>query len=259
LAEKESGMSIIYKICPASLWHEAERAGVFRGSEADLHDGFIHFSTADQVVETAAKHFAGEGDLLLISIESGQLGRALKWEISRGGVLFPHLYGALPLSAVTKIMPLPLGDDGRWLRYHPLFREFLQTRLREEHPEEIRPMLERMVKTYEQAGEWEKAYYTCKQLHAPEALANVIEHAGTAMLQSALITLEGWVNALPPSIVINSQISRPIKSVGQWRKFKLLDSGADFYHGLFSQLVYRDVPRSWSWRLSRLGSGAQPI
>ena len=97
---------------------------------------------------------------------------------------------------------LPLGDDGRWLRYHPLFREFLQSRLREEYPNEIRLMLERMVKNYEQAGEWEKAYYTCKQLNAPEALADVVEHAGTAMLQSALVTLEGWVNALPPSIVI---------------------------------------------------------
>jgi two-component SAPR family response regulator/Flp pilus assembly protein TadD len=97
---------------------------------------------------------------------------------------------------------LPLGEDGRWLRYHPLFREFLQTRLKEEHPNDIRPMLERMVKTYEQAGEWEKAYYICKQLHNPEALADVIEHSGTAMLQSALVTLEGWVNALPPSIVV---------------------------------------------------------
>lgn len=97
---------------------------------------------------------------------------------------------------------LPLGDDGRWLRYHPLFREFLQSRLKEEHPNEIRLMLERMVNNYEQAGEWEKAYYTCKQLNDPEALADVVEHAGTAMLQSALVTLEGWVNALPPSIVV---------------------------------------------------------
>jgi len=97
---------------------------------------------------------------------------------------------------------LPLGDDGRWLRYHPLFREFLQLRLKEEHPNEIRPMLERMVKSYEQAGEWEQAYYTCKQLNDPEALADVVEHAGTAMLQSALVTLEGWINSLPPSMVL---------------------------------------------------------
>ena len=96
---------------------------------------------------------------------------------------------------------LPLGEDGRWLRYHPLFREFLQTRLREEHPQEIVPMLERMVKIYEQAGEWEKAYFTCKQLNDAEVLADVVEHAGTSMLQTALVTLEGWINSLPPAMV----------------------------------------------------------
>jgi ATP/maltotriose-dependent transcriptional regulator MalT/DNA-binding SARP family transcriptional activator len=96
---------------------------------------------------------------------------------------------------------LPLGDDGRWLRYHPLFREFLQTRFREERPNEIQPILERMVTAYEKAGEWEKAYFTCKQLNEPEALAGVIERSGTAMLQMALVTLEGWINALPPAMV----------------------------------------------------------
>jgi LuxR family transcriptional regulator, maltose regulon positive regulatory protein len=96
---------------------------------------------------------------------------------------------------------LPLGEDGRWLRYHPLFREFLQTRLKEECPHEVKPMLERMVTAYEKAGEWEKAYFTCKQLNDPEMLARVIERAGTPMLQSALVTLEGWINSLPPGIV----------------------------------------------------------
>ncbi len=95
---------------------------------------------------------------------------------------------------------LPLGDDGRWLRYHPLFREFLQTRLREERPQEVQPILERMVLAYEKAGEWEKAYFTCKQLNDPEALAGVIERSGTAMLQTALVTLEGWINSLPPAM-----------------------------------------------------------
>ena len=94
---------------------------------------------------------------------------------------------------------LPLGDDGRWLRYHPLFREFLQARLREERPNEIQPILERMVFAYEKAGEWEKAYFTCKQLNDPEVLAVVIERSGTAMLQTALVTLEGWINSLPPA------------------------------------------------------------
>ncbi|MBN2118497.1 MAG: tetratricopeptide repeat protein [Anaerolineales bacterium] len=96
---------------------------------------------------------------------------------------------------------LPLGEDGRWLRYHPLFREFLQTRLKEERPREVQPILERMVTAYEKAGEWEKAYFTCKQLNDPEALAGVIERSGTAMLQTALVTLEGWINCLPPAYV----------------------------------------------------------
>jgi LuxR family maltose regulon positive regulatory protein len=96
---------------------------------------------------------------------------------------------------------LPLGEDGRWLRYHPLFREFLQSRLKRELPHEIEPMLERMVKAYETAGEWEKAYFTCKQLNNFDALADVIERAGTPMLQSALITLEGWINSLPPVVI----------------------------------------------------------
>jgi ATP/maltotriose-dependent transcriptional regulator MalT len=78
---------------------------------------------------------------------------------------------------------LPLDEDGRWLRYHPLFREFLQSRLRRERPQEIEPILERMVKAYELAGEWEKAYFARKQLNNLEALADVIERAGTPMLQ----------------------------------------------------------------------------
>ncbi|HET9912444.1 MAG TPA: tetratricopeptide repeat protein [Anaerolineales bacterium] len=96
---------------------------------------------------------------------------------------------------------LPLGDDGRWLRYHHLFREFLQTRLKEERPQEVNPILKRMVTAYERAGEWEKAYFTCKQLNDSEALAGVIERSGTAMLQNALVTLEGWINCLPPAYI----------------------------------------------------------
>jgi len=96
---------------------------------------------------------------------------------------------------------LPVDTDGRWLRYHPLFREFLQTRLGEERPQEIRPILERMVVTYEDSGEWEKAYFTCKQLNDSNALAGVVERAGSPMLQTALVTLEGWINSLPPAMV----------------------------------------------------------
>ena len=93
---------------------------------------------------------------------------------------------------------LPLGEDGRWLRYHPLFREFLQARLKEERPHEVQPILERMVTAYEKMGEWEKAYFTCRQLNDIEALAGVVERSGTSMLQTALVTLEGWINSLPP-------------------------------------------------------------
>ena len=106
-------MTTIYKICPVRLWRAAERAGVFRGSEVDRRDGFIHFSNAAQVVETAEKHFAGQSGLLLLRIDSAKLGDRLKWEPSRGGALFPHLYGDLDLTAVMLVEPLPLGPDGR--------------------------------------------------------------------------------------------------------------------------------------------------
>ncbi len=106
-------MPLVYKICPAALWREAERQGVFRGSVDDRRDGFIHFSTAGQVAGTAARHFAGEHDLLLVSVDADRLGDALKWEPSRGGALFPHLYGDLDPGAVVDVVPLPLGPDGR--------------------------------------------------------------------------------------------------------------------------------------------------
>jgi len=106
-------MILIYKICSEALWQEARNAGVFAGAPVDEHDGFIHFSTAAQVAETAAKHFAGADDLVLLTIDADRLGAALKWEPSRGGALFPHLYGALPLDAVLWAAPLPLGPDGR--------------------------------------------------------------------------------------------------------------------------------------------------
>ena len=106
-------MALIYKICSEALWQEARQAGVFAGAPVDVQDGFIHFSTAAQVAETAAKHFVGAGDLVLLTIDADSLGSALKWEPSRGGALFPHLYGALPLDAVLWAAPLPLGPDGR--------------------------------------------------------------------------------------------------------------------------------------------------
>ena len=106
-------MRIIYKICSASLWQQAEKAGFFTGAPIDIQDGYLHFSTAEQVRETAARHFSGQGDLLLIAIDADLLGEALRYEPSRGGDLFPHLYGHLPLSAVLWVKPLPLGQDGQ--------------------------------------------------------------------------------------------------------------------------------------------------
>jgi uncharacterized protein (DUF952 family) len=105
-------MTTIYKICEAARWAEAERAGEFGGSAADLADGFIHFSTAGQAPETAAKHFAGMADLVVVAVSADRLDGALKWEPSRGGALFPHLYGMLPMTAVRWVKPLPLGADG---------------------------------------------------------------------------------------------------------------------------------------------------
>ena len=100
----------IYKIVPAAVWREAETAGRFHGSPADLQDGFIHFSTAAQVHETAEKHFADVPDLLLVAIETQTLeGPDLRWEPSRGGEPFPHLYAHLPLTTVRWVKPLPIG------------------------------------------------------------------------------------------------------------------------------------------------------
>lgn len=105
-------MATIYKICPAPAWREAERQGVYRGSADDRHDGFIHFSSASQVAATAAKHFAGQTALFLIAIDAAALGDALKWEPSRGGELFPHLYGDLDLGAVRDVFDLHTRSDG---------------------------------------------------------------------------------------------------------------------------------------------------
>lgn len=105
-------MTPIYKIVAQAAWRAAEAAGVFEGAPVDLADGFIHFSTAAQVEETAAKHFAGQTDLLLVAIDPETLGPALKWEPSRGGALFPHLYAPLDPRAAVSVRPLPLRADG---------------------------------------------------------------------------------------------------------------------------------------------------
>ena len=102
----------IYKICPRTLWQAAEKAGRFDGMPIDLRDGYIHFSSGEQVRETARLHFAGVDDLLLATVDGEALGEKLRWEPSRGGQLFPHLYGSLPMSAVLGVVPMPIGPDG---------------------------------------------------------------------------------------------------------------------------------------------------
>lgn len=106
---------VVFKICPAGLWSEAEGAGVFLGAPVDHQDGFIHFSTAAQVGETAARHFAGQDGLKLVAVATAPLGAALRWEPSRGGDLFPHLYAPLPLSAVLWVKDLPRDATGAHL------------------------------------------------------------------------------------------------------------------------------------------------
>ena len=103
---------LIYKICDETLWNNATASGTFDGAEIDLQDGYIHFSTAVQVRETAAKHFAGRDGLILIAVDADALGEALKWEPSRGGALFPHLYRPLRTGEAAWAKPLPLGEDG---------------------------------------------------------------------------------------------------------------------------------------------------
>ena len=103
---------LMYKVCERSLWESAVADGVFHGAEIDLADGFIHFSAANQVVETVAKHFAGRAGLVLISVPTNSFGETLRWEKSRNGDLFPHLYAPLETSRATRVDDLPLDENG---------------------------------------------------------------------------------------------------------------------------------------------------
>lgn len=107
-----SAVTTIYKICTRAEWDAAVEAGRFDGAPVDLADGYIHFSTAGQVAETARRHFAGQTDLVLVAVDVHALGADLKWEPSRGGDLFPHLYCPLPVSTAQSVVALPLGGDG---------------------------------------------------------------------------------------------------------------------------------------------------
>lgn len=104
--------SPIFHMCRADEWQTAQAAGRYDGSSQDKADGFIHFSTGAQLPESAARHRTGQSGLLLLTVDPDACGEALKWEASRGGQLFPHLYGPLLPAAVIRVDPLPLGDDG---------------------------------------------------------------------------------------------------------------------------------------------------
>ncbi len=103
----------IYKIVTAAQWAAAEEIREFAGAPIDLEDGYMHFSTADQVVETVEKHFHGQLDLLIVTVDVGNFGHELKWEPSRGGALFPHLYAKLSLDHVVSVDDLPMGKGGQ--------------------------------------------------------------------------------------------------------------------------------------------------
>jgi uncharacterized protein (DUF952 family) len=107
--------TLIYHMCREEEWRAALAVGRYAGSDQDAADGFIHFSTAAQIEESAARHRAGQRGLVLLSVDPVLLGAELRWEAARGGQLFPHLYGVLPCAAVVRVDKLPLGSDGRHL------------------------------------------------------------------------------------------------------------------------------------------------
>ena len=102
----------IYKILPRAEWTAAQATGRFEGSAIDHEDGYIHFSTAAQAGETARRYFAGQADVVVLEVEGDDLGAALKWEPSRGGDLFPHLYASLAVGDVRTVHEAPLDEDG---------------------------------------------------------------------------------------------------------------------------------------------------
>ena len=112
-SDGNDGKGLIYKVVSAQEWSVAKERGEFHGAAIDLADGYIHFSTAEQLRETVEKHFAGQSDLLLVSVNADSLGDELKWEPSRGGALFPHLYAPLSMDSVVMSAEMPLGEDGQ--------------------------------------------------------------------------------------------------------------------------------------------------
>ncbi len=105
-------MPLIYKICPLDLWLDAVESGRFDGAVVDIADGFVHFSAAHQVEETLARHFPGQTALVVLAFDAAVFGDALKWEMSRGGDRFPHLYGTFPPAMALAVVPIETDADG---------------------------------------------------------------------------------------------------------------------------------------------------
>lgn len=105
--------ALIYHLARAPEWAVAEQSGIYHGAAEDRRDGFLHFSAGEHIRESAARHRSGEAGLLVVEVRAADLGEALKWEISRNGIAFPHLYGPLTLQAVTRTAPLPLDEAGQ--------------------------------------------------------------------------------------------------------------------------------------------------
>ena len=112
LSATMAGVDLIYHLCRRAEWDAAVRSGTYAGSSQDRADGFIHFSTADQLAASARKHRMGQSGLVLLAVDPHSLGDALRWEPSRRGALFPHLYGTLPVSAVRSVSDAPLDSEG---------------------------------------------------------------------------------------------------------------------------------------------------
>ena len=122
-----SGTALIFHLCPRALWEAALARGAYYGRPADLADGYIHCSSAAQLRASAAKHAAGQADLVLLALDPDSLGSSLRWEPSRQGELFPHIYGGMPVSAVLRTDPVPLDAEGQhqfpsWLEDSAEFR-----------------------------------------------------------------------------------------------------------------------------------------
>jgi len=105
-------LNLIYKILNEQQWNQFQASSLFEGSPIDIQDGFIHFSGGPQVAQTANKHFANQTDLYLLTVDGDHCGPNLRWEVSRGGDLFPHLYGKLALSQVISWRPFRQDKDG---------------------------------------------------------------------------------------------------------------------------------------------------